>query len=415
MKAWRKNLVQLKDTDQCLLALLQMALFHDPASWGSKSCADWPSVIAQARSQTVVPMVYDAIMKLPQAVRPSEALISELRRETLFSIASYEHLLIMQDEVLSHFSLAHIPCAILKGASAAVHYPKPELRMMGDIDVLVEEADLDKASQELEKRGFRKNDTKHECHITFEKAGVHVELHHAVSVVPDNPAGDTIRHLMRDAVHSAAMAALDCHRFPVLSKAHQAVSLLLHMQKHITSSGLGLRQLCDWAVFIKWIDKRDWESRISTTLKCCGLYRLSEILTKTCVLYLGLDKDSLLWCMHIPDALCLAVIQDFLNCGNFGRGDPAHTVSGTLVLHGKSHAKRRFFLRSILSNLNDTAYRRFPLCKKVPILLPFLWAFFPLRYFVRMQTGKRPKQSIKKILVKARQRDSLYESFELFK
>ena len=37
-------------------------------------------------------------------------------------------------------------------------------------------------------------------------------------------------------------------RFPMLSGAYQIIALLAHMEQHLDSSGIGLRQVCDWAV-----------------------------------------------------------------------------------------------------------------------------------------------------------------------
>ena len=48
-----------------------------------------------------------------------------------------------QDQLITLLESHNIPCVIIKGAAAAMAYPHPSLRSMGDVDVLVKRADID--------------------------------------------------------------------------------------------------------------------------------------------------------------------------------------------------------------------------------------------------------------------------------
>jgi len=409
-----KEKQQFNKLDLCLLTLLRIGLQFETAEHCSVHFSAFEQLIEQVRIQTVLPMIYDAIMQLPDDQKPSKTVISLLKSETICSIIFNERLLVMQDELLTLLKTEDIPCVILKGTSAAVYYPKPELRVQGDIDILVDKADLDHTVMALERAGFQNNSIEHGFHKTFSKNDAHIELHHAFSTVPPNKAGEYIIELMQTAVKNAYYTNFENHTFPILSDIHQAVSLLLHMQKHITTSGLGLRQLCDWAMFITKVNTKYWQENIRIALDNCGLLRFAEILTKTCVLYLGLPPQTCPWCLHIPDDICFDLMSDFLKSGNFGQKDTVRGVSSNLIPNYAEDAKHMPTLLALMKNLNRNAIHHFPVLKKMPAILPIMWIVLPIRYIIRMAFGKRPKHSLKKILSSANQRDLLYSKFHLF-
>ena len=57
-----------------------------------------------------------------------------------------------QDQLLGLLEDNGIPCVILKGAAAAMAYPHPSLRSMGDVDFLVKRADFEKAAVLLDRK-----------------------------------------------------------------------------------------------------------------------------------------------------------------------------------------------------------------------------------------------------------------------
>ena len=53
------------------------------------------------------------------------------------AIQYFYTVLLEQNDVISILQDAAIPVAVLKGAAAAMNYPQPEYRSMGDIDISV--------------------------------------------------------------------------------------------------------------------------------------------------------------------------------------------------------------------------------------------------------------------------------------
>ena len=59
-----------------------------------------------------------------------------------------------QDQLIHLLDSHNIPCVIIKGAAAAMAYPHPTLRSMGDVDVLVKRCDLERAAELMENNGY---------------------------------------------------------------------------------------------------------------------------------------------------------------------------------------------------------------------------------------------------------------------
>ena len=66
----------------------------------------------------------------------------------------WSQILYAQDELVNLMEQHQIPIVILKGIAAAMYYPMPEYRSMGDVDFLVWEKDYRKAFDLMKKNGY---------------------------------------------------------------------------------------------------------------------------------------------------------------------------------------------------------------------------------------------------------------------
>jgi hypothetical protein len=259
---------------------------------------------------------------------------------------------------------------------------------------------MDKTVSTLEKNGYHKNEDKHDFHISLDK-NVHVELHKEISRFADNNTGSKIREVMKDALNQTEICTLDNARFPCLSPYHNALVLLLHMERHMKDCGIGLRHLCDWAVFVNRNSKPELWDKLLPFLKDIGLFTFTQAVTKACVIYLGLSQDKCTWCSGADPELCARVIQEILDSGNFGRKTGPERGTSGIVASG------------FINNINRRAKTYMPICKMAPILLPIGWIYVLVRYAVQILTGKKPKQSVTKVANLARERKKLFQDLDL--
>ena len=125
----------MDQTASVLLDLIKSSLWGTPLpDYDSlyDEPVDWDAVFEEAKIQTVAGIAAPAV---PDSA-PAE-LRSKWKTYSYQILANYHKVLAAQDQLLALLAEHNIPVAILKGAAAAIYYPNPSQRNMGDIDFLV--------------------------------------------------------------------------------------------------------------------------------------------------------------------------------------------------------------------------------------------------------------------------------------
>ena len=195
----------------------------------------------------------------------------------------------------------------------------------------------------------------------------------------------------------------------VPSDFHHGLVILLHTCCHFTSEGIGLRQLCDWAVFVSHFTDDEFCDMFEEKLKSIGLWRFAQVLTQVCTECLGLPERS--FAGERDEVLVQDFISDIFKSGNLGQKN-ATSVQESVLSQKNSN---KSFLCNVISSINEIVYFYWGFTRKFKILLPLGWLFFGGRYVLRSLVGKRPKIEIKKLKDRTDARNSLYEEIKLFK
>ena len=140
-----------------------------------------------------------------------------------------------QSQLVDLFEQAGIPMVILKGTAAAIYYPEPFRRMMGDVDFLVPQDCFEEALCLMEENGYRQF-RDGERHAELKKDGIEFELHHRFSY-PDLD----IEEYLADGLSHPEWGEIGTHRFPMLPRLANGLVLLAHLRSHL-KTGVGLRQ-----------------------------------------------------------------------------------------------------------------------------------------------------------------------------
>lgn len=389
----------MTQTDRQLFALLGRALFGGGPPLPDDT--DYPALFRESAEQAVHLLAYNCLTARERSAMPPDT-AREWSQLALATMWKNEQLLHEQQAVLE--ALEGIPCVILKGSSSAMYYPQPELRCAGDVDLLLAPADVPRAEALLTARGYCPPEEPHEFHRSLCRGQFVVELHFQVPGMPSGAAGTPIRAFFQDAVGRSTVQ----NGLPVLTPERQAVVLLLHKLEHLTSSGLGLRQLCDWAVFVhRAITPALWET-LEETLRRFGLLYFARVITRICVEFLGLPRTDAPWCMTADSALCRELLEDILRTGNFGCKE--NRYGQRLFTSAQTQGRLTSLLRTGL----ETCRTHWPACKEHPILLPAAPAVLLLRYRRQRKEGKRPPFHPLRGFRSAGARQKLYRSLRPF-
>ncbi len=394
----------MNSCERTILDLLKRALFSVEISL--EQPLDWAKLYREARVQTVLPLVYSALTETERAqISPDE---QKKWRQALFStIATNEQVLYEQEQVIACFAEHSIPCVILKGKGSALNYPDPSLRVLGDIDLLVGLSDVDKASQLLKDMGYCEEHDG-QLHRSFHKDKVIVELHKkAISLGfnEDDQIEKSVQAFFIDIIEKRQIV----EGAPIPSYAHQAVILLMHKLTHFLNGELGLRQLCDWAVFVeKHVDVSLWE-RLSPLLDDFGIKTFTLVITQVCIAYLGLPNTCAEWATDCDRDLAKDVMELIVESGNFG-GKVDNSYGQRLFVD--AHSKNR--ISSFFKLLWKTCRTHWKPCDKHPILLPIAPIVVYCKYLKMRKQGKRKKLKLSTVYQRAGSRQKLYQELQPF-
>lgn len=402
---WHKRKASQKQrreqAEKALLSLLSHALFERPLSLPENT--DFEAVLGLAERHMVFGIVGEALGSLSEDALPRDLLLS-LQEKTVSLLRQNARLAGCREHLCAFLKEQNIPAAILKGDSVAALYPTPELRVAGDIDCLLREKDLPEAINFLEAHGFAMVEKDGEHHVVLKKGSVMIELHRAVSGLPQGPVGVRIKELLADTLATAKAATIEGKSFPVPDSFHQGLILLLHMQQHMREGGLGLRQVCDWALFVAKDLTKEATPRLLEVLREVGLLRFAEAVTAGAVRHLGLPPERSPFTGG-DIALADALFTDFLASGNFGNGNLDFVGSATVTLNRE---KGKGALATAISSVSGKCKREWPISAKHPSLLLFLVPFWVIRRVLRSPT--RPLSMLRS----AGKRGKLYDRLELF-
>ena len=306
----------------------------------------------------------------------------------------------------------NITYCILKGSASAYYYPDMALRMMGDVDFLVKKQDLERCYEVLRSKGFEQTEMEHICHAVFSKGNFHCEVHREPAGVPEGKAGEIILEYLDDIFDKSQLVKNDITEFVIPSHFHHGIIIFLHTYHHLLSEGVGLRHLCDIAVFFDKFTNEEFSEMFKEKLSKVGLWKFIQIMGAVSHKYLGIEYRA--WMGNFDGEFLDAVILDIFEGGNFGVKDTNRYGQGVAISNrGKDGVKNSKIIQSIHS-LNKQAYSQFHFLEKVKILKPFGWIFLVIRHFFRALTGKRHFINIPKALLKADKRKDIYKQFELF-
>ena len=391
-----------------LTDLLSYELFQSYHRILEAKSNDWKTVLDEGNRHVVEALLYQGLKLMKDC---PEKVLAQARRAALFSARASDEVLRNQAEILQLLEAYHIPCAVLKGTSVACCYPHPELRLPGDIDILVGEENLQTAYKALAEAGFTYSHTT-KLHVCLHKHDIDVELHSAVSYFPEEKKGILTEQFMEDALQHTEIAQLQETFFPVLSGVYQLIALLSHMERHLVSMGIGLRQLCDWAVTVHAKRQSIGDNELKI-LEQCGLLQFAKVATKTSEKYLGLPPFS--WCADITDELCDALMSDIMESGNFhAQHDVRPLVFAMTDAYNTDGSKHQSILRSYLKYVRKRIHEEHPQ-KKSPLWIPAFSIFYPARWMVRMVQGKRKKVNLKQSIHSAKEREKMLQGLKLYK
>ena len=275
---------------QELLQLVKLGIGHQASSLPES--IHWKRMEDLAAEQGLSAVLIDGIEKLPESKRPPKTILLQWIGNTL---QSYEYRYELYRQAITEMAAWHnshgFKMMVLKGYACSLDWPKPEHRPCGDIDIWQFGKQKNADAALIQNKGI-KIDNSHHHHTVFYWRNFIVENHYDFIEVHHHRSSPALEAILKaqgqDDTH---FVELNGERVYVPSPNLHALFLLRHMMEHFASTDITLRQLLDWAFFVKVHGKDvDWEW-LEDVLEQFGMKRMYGIFNAICVDDLGFEVN----------------------------------------------------------------------------------------------------------------------------
>ena len=308
-----------------------------------------------ANKHKILPLFYHGAIKcgVPKDSEWMQKLFAVVVRFTATSAIQMK----LVGEVFAAFDEAEIDYMPLKGTLLKQMYPLPEMRTMGDADILIRTSQYDRIKPIMEKLGYtEKLESDHE--LVWQKPNSYIELHKRLipSYNKDFFAyfGDGWQLGKEKNGTRYAMTDED-----------QMIYLFTHYAKHYRDAGIGLNQILDLWVFKNQKPDLDLD------------YILQELKKLTLDQFYQNTMDTLaVWFDgKEPTPVTEMISSVIFNSGVYGTYE-RHILSAALKDAQKSGSAKNVRNKQILKNIflpYKNMQDKYPVLEKAAILLPVFW------------------------------------------
>ncbi len=286
---------------------------------------DWNGLETLAAEQGLSAVLVDGVEKFPEGKRPPKPVLLQWIGETLQGYEyRYELYCRAIAEMAAFYNEHGYKMMLLKGYACSLDWPKPEHRPCGDIDIWLfgQQKEADDA---LAKEKGVEIDRSHHHHTVYFWRDFMVENHYDFVNIHANKSNRALekvfKQLGEDDSHSVVIYG---ERVYLPSPNLHALFLIRHMVSHFASSNITLRQVLDWAFFVKVHNKEIDRKWLEAVLEECHMKDFYCCLNAICVEDLGFPS-SLFPLFQFNPSLKERVLEDIL-FPEFATEEPAGLV-----------------------------------------------------------------------------------------
>ena len=282
-------------------------------------------VIRLAKSQSLLGIVGNEILKDRRlsALLPNELRL-RLKSFKVSNILTYKNINEKTVQVCRILKDNGIPAVLLKGSGLALNYPIPELRQCGDIDLYVGEEHYLKAYDLMQGAADSLADAEEiwiDKNFSAMFGEIEVEIHRIAEEHPEASLDRKLQQFTRDYLRSApVMIRLQDELIETPSDTFNALYVFFHLYRHFMIRGVGLRQVCDWMLFMRHRGCNVDTEALLKILEELDLMEPWQDFATLAVDLLGCPKQAMPF--YRPDvrtARKMRILKRILVEGNFGK------------------------------------------------------------------------------------------------
>ncbi|MPQ42616.1 nucleotidyltransferase domain-containing protein [Clostridium tarantellae] len=405
----------MKNYQNQLIELLNSYLKQELIEYNSPM--SFEEIIKEAESHKIEEFIYQSIKKNKIMDKCPSELLDELKKHTILTAINQKNHIIRTGEVLSIFKEHSIPVIVLKGLVVRELYANPDLRTMGDADILVHEHNLNRVNDILIELGYRE-DSRNSSHVVYKHNNFKtIEVHW--TLVNEVFFRGNVENFEKNLWNNAVEVKVSESTALSLGLEDLAIHLFIHMATHIVGSGFGIRQLCDLVLLLDKEEKNINWSYFKEGIEECGVSKFTGAIFGVCNKLFGTKIPKEVSSIGIDKIVVDELTKDIFESGVFGRKDLSKMFANQLACNFAEEGNdtldsvyKRFL--SLLFPPIDEMDNRYDYAKKNKVLSPVAWGHHLVNGALNTKYSMKDKINFAKSSVKSStKRNKLIKRLEL--
>lgn len=307
-----------------------------------------------AREHSVANMAFYSVEKL--ADKPDSEMYAYWEGERDLAIARHFNQMDARDEIVRELAKAKIRVLEAQGTLIKPLYPSPDQRTMADLDFIVDPENLSKTEQILLSLGYTVDKSTEQEVDVQRQPNMYVEIH-TDYFTKEFKYSDSLEYPFD------AAEEISPYSFRPTDEMFYAYSVL-HLAKHYFIGGLGIRRVMDLFILNREYKAVRESKTVTDIFKNLDLLLFVE---KISALAQAWFSDG-----ELTDEMNVMITQ--IKRGQTFGSYATHTTNQLVEVKEKSKyfVKTRYFLSQVF-NSKEYLSGTYPILKKRPYLLPFVW------------------------------------------
>lgn len=344
---------------QYLIKLLSAAVNNVPVKMPEDDM-DWENLYKLASFHNVANTAYYSLLRFPNpAVIPKDIwsrFSSDAKKYS--ALEALQHFEVRQ--ILLRFERNQIFCVPLSGYIMKALYPRPDMRYVASLDLLIRKDDKDAIHAVMTSLGYSQIRATETTTSYFKAPNMTIEL--LTSLVPKN---NEYYNYFNGMVEHNLHPEKGLNYIYTLSKEDFYIYMVTYLAHQYAAGGSGIRSILDIWIYLKRYNPILNRELIAMELNKLNLGLFSFYIEELAWIWFGggitFSNPSLYEEME----------QHIFSCGigeHFDIGEPIHNSTATAAAKPLPSEERK----KIFPNL-DIMSDRYPILKKMPFLLPVYW------------------------------------------
>lgn len=308
------------------------------------------------QSQSLMPLAYRGALNC--GIDPMSEVMQRYQVEYFRYLVHGDRQVRAAEQIFAAFEENGIDYLPLKGCNLKKLYPRPELRIMVDADILIRMEQYDRIRPIMQRLGYKEGEESlHE--LNWSRPELHLELHKRLFAPNERDLYAYFGEGWGKAVQTAG------RRYD-LSPEDEFLYVFTHMAKHFRYGGIGIRQILDLYIYRRQRPNLN-EEEIQWALDGLGMGEF----------YQNINRLLAVWFEDAPaDALMEFMTAYVFNSGNFGTLEK-RLYSEELINLGKKqkrikNSKGKSLLRAVFPPMY-LMQMTYGTLYKYPWLYPVFW------------------------------------------